>query len=94
MAFIERGVIVGVHILERVTLRVSFIRRLHCPPPRSLALCPAGSIYYIVIPVVIVVVILKLCLIFWRIWLYQRRRERVYLIQQNQRRPQPRGPAT
>ena len=32
----------------------------------------AGDIYYIVVPIVVVVVILKLCLIFWRVWVYQK----------------------
>ena len=35
-------------------------------------LVSAGDIYYIVVPIVVVVVILKLCLIFWRVWVYQK----------------------
>ncbi len=33
---------------------------------------PTGSVFYIVIPIVVVVLILKLCLIFWRVWLYSK----------------------
>lgn len=59
----------------RIVLGVNWLShswRFLARPFVSLCLPATGSVFYIVIPIVVVVIILKLCLIFWRVWLYSK----------------------
>lgn len=47
--------------------------------------CTLGEIYFVIIPVGGLFVMLKICLICWRIWVCQKRRERLLIVNQPRR---------